>query len=148
MADTRERKVSEVMTKDAQCVAPHASVQAAAQMMRDFNIGLLPVCSFDRLIGVLTDRDIVVRAVADGRESGRTTVREVMSEQVFYCYEDHSVTEAARMMEERSVRRLLVLNRDLRLTGVLSVDDIAVAPGLAEAAGEVIDHAAEPHRHP
>jgi CBS domain-containing protein len=136
--------VKDVMTRRAETTGPEETIERAAERMRDFNIGILPVCHHDRLIGVVTDRDITVRATAAGRGPGRTTVREVMTHQVFTCFEDDDLAGAAALMEQRAVRRLLVLDRDMRLVGVLSVDDVARAVGQARLAGEIVEQAAEP----
>ena len=93
--------------------------------MRDEDIGALPVGENDRLIGMVTDRDIAVRGVAEDRAPETTTVRDVMSEKVYYCFEDDDVEDAARCMAENQVRRLPILNRDKRLTGIVSLADIA-----------------------
>lgn len=133
------------MTRRADTIGPDETIERAAQHMRDFNIGILPVCSADRLIGVVTDRDLTVRATASGRFPARTIVREVMTHQVFYCFEDEDLVDAAKLMEQRAVRRLLVLDEAMRLVGVLSVDDVATAAGQPRLAGEIVEHAAEPH---
>lgn len=137
--------VKHVMTRRAVVIAPEDTIARAAQKMRDFNIGMLPVCAADRLVGVVTDRDITVRATASLRDPARTTVRDVMTPQVFYCFEEQAIDEAAELMEQRAIRRLLVLDTDMRLIGVLSVDDVARAVGATRVAGEIVEHAAAPH---
>jgi CBS domain-containing protein len=137
-------QIKQVMTRGAEIIGPDATIASAAQRMRDFDIGLLPVCEADRLIGVVTDRDITVRATANARDASTTTVREVMTHQVFYCFEDQPIDEAASLMERRAVRRLLVLGADMRLAGILSVDDVARAIGQARLAGEIVEHATQP----
>src|SRR2546423_10403674 len=112
-------QVSKVMTRDAECVRPDTTLQEAARKMRDLDVGPLPVCGDnDKLVGMLTDRDIVVRAVAEGKDPRTAKVRDAMSEGVCYCFEDDDVTEAARLMKEKQIRRLVVLNRDKRLVGI------------------------------
>src|SRR5437870_12397425 len=118
-------KVKEVMTQRAEFVDPATSLMEAAQIMKNFNIGALPVGENDRLIGMVTDRDIALRAVAEDKQPSSTTVRDVMSEKIYYCFEDGDVEEAARCMAENQVRRLPILNRDKRLTGIVSLADIA-----------------------
>src|SRR5438552_3517909 len=98
-------RVSEIMTKRVECTRPDASVQEAAGRMRALDVGSLPVCDNDRLVGIVTDRDITVRATAEACDPCGTRVREVMTPEIAYCYEDQLVTEAARLMEDRQIRR-------------------------------------------
>ena len=93
--------------------------------MKDEDIGALPVGEYDRLIGMVTDRDITMRAVAEDRLPSSTSVRDVMSEKIYYCFEDDDIEDAAQCMAENQVRRLPILNRDKRLTGIVSLADIA-----------------------
>src|SRR3954454_23395616 len=104
-------KVNDVMTRGAECVRPDDTLQEAARRMKALDVGPLPVCGDnDRLGGMLTDRDIVVRAVAEALDARTARVREAMTEGVTYCFEDDDVAEAARLMRERQIRRLVVLN--------------------------------------
>jgi CBS domain-containing protein len=118
-------QVQEIMTRNVDLTNPNTSVCDVARTMRADNIGALPVGENDRLVGMVTDRDIVVRAVAEERAPGNTSVREVMSERVYYCFEDDDVEQAARVMAEHQVRRLPVLNRNKRLVGVVALADMA-----------------------
>jgi CBS domain-containing protein len=118
-------KISEIMTRDPELIDPTASIRDAARRMKDEDIGALPIGENDRLIGMVTDRDIAIRAVAEDRDPNSTTVRDVMSAKVFYCFEDDDVEDAARCMAENQVRRLPILNRDKRLTGIVALADIA-----------------------
>jgi CBS domain-containing protein len=113
-------RVSEVMMRGAEVVAPGATLQEAAEKMRALDVGLLPVCDGDTLVGMLTDRDITVRATAAGESPREVTVQEVMTIDVVFCLEDDSVEEAAQLMEEYQVHRLPVLDRDHRLLGIVS----------------------------
>src|SRR5437870_12663141 len=117
-------KVKEVMTQRAEFVDPATSLMEAAQIMKNFNLGALPVGENDRLIGMVTDRDIVVRAVAEERSAGNTTVRQVMSQGICYCFENDDAEGAAQVMAKHQVRRLPVLNRDKRLVGVIALADL------------------------
>jgi CBS domain-containing protein len=136
--------VKEAMTHRAETIGPDETLQSAARRMRALSIGALPVCEHDRLVGMLTDRDVVVRAVAEGRDPSRTRVREAMTPQVVYCFESDSLDVAAQVMEERSVRRLMVLDAGKRLRGMLTADDLAlVARGLA---ADVLERSREPER--
>jgi CBS domain-containing protein len=113
------------MTSDPELIDPNASIREAAKRMKSENIGALPVGENDRLIGMVTDRDIAMRGVAEDRAPETTTVRDVMSEKIFYCFEDDDIEDAAQCMAENQVRRLPILNRDKRLTGIISLADIA-----------------------
>jgi CBS domain-containing protein len=117
-------QVQQVMHKDVRLADPNMTIRDVARQMRAENIGALPVGENDRLIGMVTDRDIVVRAVAEDRSAGNTTVREVMSDAITYCFEDDDLDQAARVMAERQVRRLPVLNRNKRLVGVVALADL------------------------
>jgi CBS domain-containing protein len=138
--------VSEVMTKGAECVAPSTTLQEAARKMKNLDVGPLPVCENDRLIGMVTDRDITVRAVAEGCDPKTTRVKEVMTPDIVYCFEDQDVSEAARRMEENQVRRLVVLNRDKRLVGIVSLGDLAVETGDERLAGQTLERVSQPAR--
>ena len=112
------------MTNDVLLVDPDRTIREAAQMMADHDIGALPVGQNDRLVGMITDRDIAVRAVADGRGPD-TKISEVMSREVMYCFDDDDLDDVASNMGRIQVRRLPVVNRDKRLVGIVSVSDVA-----------------------
>ena len=119
-------KVREAMTRDVRLVKPDQPIREAAKLMGELDIGALPVEENDRLVGMITDRDIAVRAVAAGRGAD-TPIRDVMSGEIKYCYEDQTVDEVTQNMGELRIRRLPVLNRDKRLVGILSLADLAQA---------------------
>lgn len=129
--------VREIMTPRMESILPSATLREAALKMRDLNLGSLPVSEDGKLIGMITDRDICCRGVADGFDPVRTTVREIMSREVSFCFSDDSVTAAVRQMESRHIRRLAVLNHDKSVAGFLSVDDLAHYS--RQLAGEVLD---------
>jgi CBS domain-containing protein len=138
-------RVSDVMTRNVECVRPDDSLQAAARKMRDLDVGPLPVCGDnDKLAGMITDRDITVRAVAEGWNPAEHRVREAMTDQVIYCQDDQDVEEASRMMQERQVRRLMVLNRDKRLVGIVSLGDLAVKAHDDRPSKEALERVSEP----
>src|SRR4051794_4981629 len=137
-------QVREVMTHHVEVVRPDTTLQEAAQKMKALDVGPLPVCDGERLVGMLTDRDITVRAVAEGRDPKSTPVREAMTPEVHYCFEDEDVAEAARVMKDREVRRLLVVNRDKRLVGMLSLGDLAVGVGDEQISSETLERVSEP----
>jgi CBS domain-containing protein len=120
-------KVHEIMTAHARCVGPDNTLVEAAGLMRELDVGALPVCDNDRLAGMVTDRDIALRAVADGRDPNTTAIRDVMSPGIVYVFGDQEVEEAVRVMEERQIRRLPVLNREKRLVGIVALGDIAIS---------------------
>jgi len=137
-------QVKEAMTRGVECVTPDCTLQQAAQKMKALDVGPLPVCDHDRLAGMLTDRDIVLRAVADGRDPRTTHVRDVLTPEVVYCFEDQDVREAASLMKEKQIRRLLVLNRDKRLVGIMSLGDLAVDSGDERLTGQTLERISEP----
>ncbi len=112
--------------------------------MDELNVGPLPVCDGDKLIGMVTDRDITVRATSAGRDPNTTSVREAMTADVVYAYEDQDVRDAARMMSEQQIRRLPVIDRDNRLVGIVSLGDIAAETGDDRLSGEVLEQVSEP----
>lgn len=140
-------QVRDVMTRGVECIAPEATLQKAAQRMRELNVGALPICENDRLAGMVTDRDITLRATAEGRDPRTTTVREVMTPDITYCFEDQDVREAARIMEEQQIRRLPVMNRDKRMVGIVSLGDLAVRTDNERLTGETLEGVSEPSRH-
>ncbi len=137
-------QVKDVMTRGAECVRPETTLQEAAQKMKNLDVGPLPVCDNDRLVGMLTDRDITVRAVAEGKDPRATRVRDAMTEGICYCFEDDDVADAARLMKERQVRRLVVLDHNKRLAGIVSLGDLAVETGDEHLAGETLEHVSQP----
>lgn len=118
-------KIKDVMTKNPVFISPDSNIREAAQKMQEQDCGSLLVGENDRLTGMITDRDIVVRAVADGLDANETLVEEVMTDDLVYCYEDQTLDEAADKMEDEQVRRLAVLNREKRLVGIITLSDIA-----------------------
>jgi CBS domain-containing protein len=136
-------KVREAMTRDVRLVRPDQPISEAARLMAELDIGALPVEDGDRLVGMITDRDITVRAVAAGRGPD-THISEVMSREVKYCFEDQSIDEVTQNMGELRLRRLPVLNRDKRLIGILSLGDLAIDQGARDEAGEALGGISRP----
>ena len=136
-------KVREAMTQDVRLVTPDQPISEAARLMAELDIGALPVQENDRLVGMITDRDIAVRAVAQCRGPD-TRVADVMSREVKYCYEDQSIDEVTQNMGELRIRRLPVLNRDKRLVGILSLGDLAIDEGARDEAGEALGGISRP----
>jgi CBS domain-containing protein/sporulation protein YlmC with PRC-barrel domain len=137
-------QVKEVMTRQVEVVPPEATLWEAAQKMAALDVGPLPVCSGDQLVGMLTDRDITVRATAKGRDPKTTKVHEVMTPEVLYTFEDEDINEASRIMMEQQVRRLVVLNQSKQLVGIISLGDLAVHTGDVRQAGQTLEGVSEP----
>lgn len=116
-------QVKEMMTRRVEVIRPETPLQEAAEKMKELEIGVLPVCEGDRLVGMLSDKDVNIRAVGD--PPTRTKAREAMTADLVYCFEDQEVEEAAKLMQEKQLRRLVVLSRDKRLAGILSLSDLA-----------------------
>lgn len=135
-------KVSEAMTRGARIAHPEDTLQVVARRMAEEDIGFLPVGDEDRLLGTITDRDIVVRAVAEGRD-GWTLVREVMTRDVKYCFEDEEMESVIQNMGDNQIRRLPVVDREKRLVGVVSLADGALKVD-PETAGEALTEIVEP----
>ena len=136
-------EIREIMTKHVDLVDPDTTIRDAAVRMRDDHVGALPVGENDRLVGMVTDRDIAVRGVATDCAPSECTVREVMSEGVYYCFEDEDAEQAAHTMAEHKVRRLPILNRDKRLVGIVAVADLARVGVSQEAMKAISEPTAE-----
>jgi CBS domain-containing protein len=125
-------QVSEAMTNDVKIANPNQSIRDAARLMAQIDAGVLPVGENDRLVGMITDRDIAIRAV--GADKGpRTPIREIMSKEVMYCFEDDDLDDIVQNMADIKLRRLPVLDHEKRLVGILSLGDIALTDGAASA---------------
>jgi CBS domain-containing protein len=126
-----------VMSREVKVISPDATIREAAKAMLEGDFGMMPVGENDRMIGAISDRDIAVRAVAEGKDSN-AKVREVMSEGITWAYEDDSVEDAARIMSVHQIRRLPVVNRDKRLVGIVALGDFAVESSELEPAAEAL----------
>jgi CBS domain-containing protein len=135
-------KVSEVMTRQVELTKPDETIQQAARTMARIDSGVLPVSDGDRLVGMLTDRDIAIRAVAEGKGPD-AKVRDVMTAEVKYCFEDEDLDHVAQNMGDIQVRRLPVMNRDKRLVGIVSLGDIAFEAG-KDRGGKALEGIAQP----
>ena len=129
-------KVKDAMHTGAEWAGPETAVCDIAQKMRDLDIGAIPIGENDRLIGMVTDRDIACRGVANGRDCTKLTARDVMSKGIFYCSDSEELEDALRVMEQKQVRRLPVINDKKRMVGILSLGDVAQAAS-HELSGEV-----------
>lgn len=137
-------KISEIMTAKFEMIDSTNSLREAAQQMKSLNVGFLPVKEGTMLIGVVTDRDIVVRALAEGLNPDSTQVKDIVSSEIVYCYEDDNIEDAARLMEEHQVRRLIVTDHDRTPVGIVSLGDIAVRTGQERLSGEALEQISEP----
>lgn len=136
-------QLKNIMTEEVDVIAPKTSICEAAKRMRSLDVGALPVCDGNRLVGMLTDRDLAIRAVAEGRDPNSTTAEDTMSPEIIYCFDDQDTAEAERVMRERQVRRLPVVNRDKRLVGIVSLGDLATKDDVT-AAGETLEKVSQP----
>jgi len=133
-------QIKDIMTRQVDLVEPDLPIADAARLMKQQEIGALPIGQGDKLIGMITDRDIVVRAVAEDRDPKATPVREAMSDGPFYCFDDQETGEVAANMGEQHIRRLPVVNRDKRLVGIVSLGDLSISgadKAAAQALGEI-----------
>jgi CBS domain-containing protein len=137
-------KLKDIMTKNVEIITPEISLKDAAMRMKDLNIGILPVGENDRLVGMVTDRDITIRAVSEGKDPAATKVREIMTPDAKYCFEDDDITAAAKKMKDLQIRRVLVLNKEKRVTGIISLGDMVVDSGDDKMSGEVLHKISEP----
>ena len=136
--------IREAMTHRAETIGPEETLEAAARKMRDVGVGALAVCEEERAIGILTDRDIVVRGIAAGCDPAIATVRSAMTAQLIACHEDEDLAAASTRMGAGAVRRLVVVDASERLLGILSVDDVALHS--CSLAGEIIEQVRAPER--
>ncbi|HXE41284.1 MAG TPA: CBS domain-containing protein [Azonexus sp.] len=139
-------RVSEAMTRDVQIANPNQSIRDVAAIMAACDVGSLPVGENDRLVGMITDRDIAIRAVANGKSPDTTTVREVMSQDVKYCFDDAELSDVAHNMGDIQLHRLPVVDHDKHLVGILALADIANCEG-SESAGDAVCGLSAPSRH-
>lgn len=137
-------KVKDILTENPEVISPEAMICEAARTMQRCDIGMLPVCDGERLVGAITDRDLAIRAVAEGADPLKTKVKEVMTPKICYCFEDQDLEEVAKLMEERQIRRLAVLNRAKRLIGIVSLGDFAVRSKDDRLTEEVLECVSQP----
>jgi len=138
-------QVNQMMTRNVRCVKPSDSIAAAGEAMRNLDVGALPVCGEeDRLVGMITDRDITIRATAAFCDPRNTQVHDVMTPDVVWCFDDQDITEAAQLMRDHQIRRLCVLNHDKRLVGIVSLGDLAIDTGDDWLSGNTLEAISEP----
>lgn len=137
------QQLKDLMSRNVKVVGPEMSILDAAKEMRDGDFGMMPVGEDDRMIGTISDRDIAIRAVAEGKGVD-TKVRDVMTVGISWAYEDDSVEHAAKIMSERQVRRLPVVNRDKRLVGIVALGDFAVESSEIKPAAQALSEISKP----
>ena len=141
-------QLSEIITRDVETIGPETTVREAAQRMRSMDVGSLPVCDGANLLGMITDRDITIRAIADGRDPAQTPVKDAMTPNVEYVFEDEDVQRAAQIMQDKQIRRLPVVSRgDKRLVGIVALGDIARS-GNDRLSGDALQDISDPDRQP
>ncbi len=137
-------KVADVMTRSVDVANPDARLDEAAERMRQLDAGVLPVVDGDKVVGMITDRDITVRATAVGRDPVTTKVSEIMTSEVVFTYDDEDVKDAAKLMQDHQVRRLVVLDREKKLVGIVSLGDLAVDTKDDKLKGQVLEDISKP----
>ena len=139
-------RVADVMSREVELVSPEATVQEAATVMAEYDVGAVLIGAGDSIEGILTDRDIILRAIVNGRNPAELRVRDIMSTTLFMCRDDDSLEDAFRMMSERQVRRLPVLDQDGRLAGIVALSDLGRLERDPQRVSETLRELAEPHR--
>src|SRR5688572_26571219 len=139
-------KIKDVMTRAVETVRPDQTLQEAAVKMKSLDVGPMPVTEGDRVVGMLNDRDIVVRGVAEGRDVRTTKVRDAMTSDVVCCSEDDDVKDAAKQMKDRQIRRIVVVDGQKRVSGIVSLGDIAVDTSDEKMSGRVLEEVSKPPR--
>jgi len=137
-------QLREIMTKNVETTRPDATLFEAAKIMQREDVGSVPVCDGAKVQGMLTDRDIAIRAVAEGRDPFTTLVRDVMTSEVVYGTEKQDVQEAAELMEREQIRRLIILDDDKNLVGIVSLGDIATQADSRKLSGEALEAISQP----
>lgn len=137
-------QLREVMTRNVEEISPQIPLTQAAEKMRSLDVGALPVCKDGRPLGMLTDRDITLRAVAAGRDPSQMLVSEAMTPSIIFCYEDDDVREAAKIMQQKQVRRVVVFDHDDCPCGIISLGDIATRAQDGQLSSEVLERVSEP----
>jgi CBS domain-containing protein len=146
MKGVTDMQTREIMTQDVKLIHRDTSLKEAAGKMKQFDIGMLPVVDEDKVVGILTDRDIIVRAIAEGKDPDKTRAGDAMSTDVITAYDDQDATEISELMKKNQVRRLVVLNHDNKITGVFSLGDLATALADMEKKGEVLESVSKPSK--
>ena len=137
-------QIRDIMTPNVEVTELTTNLKEAATKMKTLNVGSLPVREGEQLVGMITDRDIVIRGVAEGSDPNKTTVSTVMTSDLVYCFEDQDVQEAAQVMSDRQIRRLPIVNREHQLVGIVSLGDLAVDGRDDDLSGEALEEISKP----
>src|SRR5688572_16695611 len=138
-------KIRDIMTPGVECISPNESIAEAAERMRKLDVGSLPVCGDEnKLVGIITDRDITIRATAHACDPCCTSVADVMTPDIVTCFEDEDVQVVVDSMESKQIRRLAVLNRDKKLVGIVSLGDLAIRTPDDRVSGETLERVSQP----
>lgn len=137
-------KLKDIMTKNPKVIPANASVRDAARLMKEIDTGALPVMQNNQVIGMVTDRDIVLRSTAEGRNPNEEKVDDVMTHEFIFCYEDQDVKDAAKMMQDKQIRRLPVVDHDKQLVGIISLGDLSVDAGNDKLSGKTLEDISKP----
>ena len=140
--------ISEIMSREVSVLNPSSTLRQAAEQMKAQDVGSVPVCDGQKLVGMITDRDIAVRAVAEGRDPNATRVSDVMSGDVVWCFEDASTEEVAAKMADRQVRRVPVVNRDQKLVGIVALADLATSQQGSDVKADALEGISEDSGRP
>jgi CBS domain-containing protein len=138
--------LKEIMTPAVEVISPNATAADAARKMMDLDVGAIPVCDGDKLLGMVTDRDLVLRVMAISRDPVQARVRDAMTSEVVYCFEDQDAEVAATLMAEKQIRRLPVLSKTKELVGIVSLGDLAVDSLSVQTSGAVLHDVSDPSR--
>lgn len=136
-------RVRDIMSKDVACVRSYDSIERAAQLMKQYNCGSIPVCTDDKIIGIITDRDIAVRSVASGDDVTEKRVGDVMTDSIVFASPDLDVNDAAKLMSDRQIRRLPVVEGG-SLIGIVALGDISLEPVCQESAEDALNNISKP----
>jgi CBS domain-containing protein len=136
--------LKEIMTPSVEIISPNATAADAARKMKDLDVGAIPVCDGERLLGMVTDRDLVLRVIAMSRDPVQAKVSEAMTPGLVYCYDDEEAEVAAELMAEKQIRRLPILSRGKQLVGIVSLGDLVVDGLDTETAGAVLHDVSDP----
>jgi CBS domain-containing protein len=137
-------KLKDIMTKNPKVIPANASVRDAARLMKDIDTGAIPVIENNQVVGMVTDRDIVLRSTAEGRNPNETKIDDVMTHEFYFCYEDQDVKDAAKLMQEKQIRRLPIVNHDKHLVGIVSLGDLSVDVGNDKLSGKTLEDISKP----
>jgi len=138
--------IRDVMTRDVEVIRPNDTLREAARMMRDLDVGPIPVCDGQRVQGMITDRDIVVRAIAEALDPAQTRVADIMTKGIEFCFDDDQAEDVLERMAEQQLRRFIVVDRDKKLVGIVALGDLAGSES-GQRVGKALEGISEPTGH-